>query len=123
MNTGRCSTVSAPKTYGPLGRMAMARLQYSNGQVSCAVRAKNGGRWVAVGWGAFVGAFRWQPVPSSRLSVQLARGKNHAELRKKIDKKAKKSPSKAVEQATILSKGEASSADGGCVVKIEACKS
>lgn len=43
--------------------------------------------------------------------------------KKTIDKKAKKSPSKAVEQATILSKGEASSADGGCVVKIEACKS
>ena len=43
--------------------------------------------------------------------------------KKTIDKKAKKSPSKAVEKATILSKGEASSADGGCVVKIEACKS
>ena len=43
--------------------------------------------------------------------------------KKTIDKKAKKSPSKAVEKATILSKGEASAADGGCVVKIEACKS
>lgn len=43
--------------------------------------------------------------------------------KKTIDKKAKKSPSKAVEKAPILSKGEASSADGGCVVKIEACKS
>ena len=43
--------------------------------------------------------------------------------KKTIDKKAKKSPSKAVEKAPILSKGEASSAEGGCVVKIEACKS
>jgi len=43
--------------------------------------------------------------------------------KKTIDKKAKKSPSKAVEKAPILSNGEASSADGGCVVKIEACKS
>jgi hypothetical protein len=48
---------------------------------------------------------------------------SHMPPKKTIDKKAKKSPSKAVEKATILSKGEASSADGGCVVKIEACKS
>ena len=65
------------------------------------------------------------PDWSRRFSAKLHNTEKKSIMppKKTIDKKAKKSPSKAVEQATILSKGEASSADGGCVVKIEACKS
>ena len=65
----------------------------------------------------------WNGIATKTNEAEVKIHRRAMPPKKTIDKKAKKSPSKAVEKAPILSKGEASSAEGGCVVKIEACKS